>query len=198
MNSSYEAQAPYQIWNSIDHKKYIRSEKLDERNAKTIQQAAMDKPMDPSFLPKYILPATNDHPIITDNAPDSIKVECGEALDLVDQSQKIYRCQLGDCKRTFLTVQSFFQHLTQHRAKCADCHQEFDQWSNLLYHAEVCNVRLQRPRIEVEKAPIKPRTKPTVECQSCGIRCDNPTALQRHQLLLHNQRPRRPVWILKR
>ena len=200
MNSSTGTQspAPYQIWNSIDQKRYIRQEKDDERNAKIIYQAQVDQPMDAAFLPKYILPIKDNHPILKENGPDSIKVEYEESLDRVNPSGKIYRCQLGACTRTFLTVESFFQHLTQHRAKCADCQQEFDQWAHLLHHAEICRARLQRPRVEIEETKIKPKTKSTVQCQLCGTRCNNPTALSRHQFLLHNRQPRRTTWLLKR
>ena len=132
---SSDTKAPFQIWNEKDHQQYISREKDDQMHATTVHQALVDKPIDTKHWPQYVLPPTTGNAILTESDPKSIKLEHEESTDCLDQSGKIYKCQIGNCARTFITVEAFLQHLTQHRTKCADCDREFNTWSALFYHA---------------------------------------------------------------
>ena len=188
----------FQILNDEDHQMYINKEKDDAAHAITVHQAPVDQPTDPAFLPKYVLTPTTGEATITERGSESMELMYQKPEDRVDQSGKIYRCQLGECNRTFLTPEIFLRHLTQHRTRCADCLKPFQQWQQLFYHAETCKYRLQRLKGKMNPVPAQPRTKPNVNCRLCGAVCDNPTALQRHHLHLHAQRPASKIWILKR
>ena len=197
MKPANTTQAPFQKWNDEDHQMYVKKEKDDAAHAETIHQAMVDQPMDPAYLPKYILQSTTGTPTITECDTNSVKLEYQESLDQL-QPGRIFKCQIDQCNQIFLTSENLLRHLTQHRTQCADCMKPFESWQRLLWHAETCKHRLQRLKGKLHQVPAQPKTQPNAKCRLCNKICANPTALQRHQLHLHAQRPASKIWILRR